>query len=116
MWQNINLINYADSSLIDAGTVNFNLAAWLGGASNQDDSAVISVTFADQNNQTIGSSTSIGPVLSADRSSQTVLLFQQTNGTVPASARWVTLTVTYTRYFGGNNDGYVDNIALYLFQ
>ncbi|CAF3169737.1 unnamed protein product [Rotaria socialis] len=116
MWQTINLTNYADSALIDTGTVKFNLSAWLGGVSNQNDSATVFLSFTDQANQTIGSMTSIGPVLDTDRGGLTVLIFRQTSGLVPVGARSTSLLVTFTWGSGGYNNGYADNIGVYLYQ
>ncbi|CAF4629278.1 unnamed protein product, partial [Rotaria socialis] len=105
MWQTINLTNYADSALIDTGTVKFNLSAWLGGVSNQNDSATVFLSFTDQANQTIGSMTSIGPVLDTDRGGLTVLIFRQTSGLVPVGARSTSLLVTFAWARGGYNNG-----------
>ncbi|CAF3441685.1 unnamed protein product [Rotaria socialis] len=116
MWQTINLTNYADSALIDTGTVKFNLSAWLGGVSNQNDSATVFLSFTDQANQTIGSMTSIGPVLDTDRGGLTVLIFRQTSGLVPVGARSTSLLVTFAWARGGYNNGYADNIGVYLYQ
>ncbi|CAF1650045.1 unnamed protein product [Rotaria magnacalcarata] len=116
IWQTINLTNYADSALIDTGTVKFNLSAWLGGVSNQNDSATVFLSFTDQANQTIGSMTSIGPVLDTDRGGLTILIFRQTTGLVPAGARSTTVLVTFTWARGGYNNGYADNIGVYLYQ
>jgi hypothetical protein len=116
MWQIIDLTNYVDPLLIDTQTVKFNLSAWLGGYSTQDDSAEISLTFTDQANQMVGNSSSIGPVLANDRGNQTSLVFCQTNGLVPAGARFVIVFVTITRFTGTTDNGAVDNIAVILYQ
>ncbi|CAF3849265.1 unnamed protein product [Rotaria sp. Silwood1] len=116
MWQTINLTNYVNSLLIDAQTVKFNLSAWLGGYSTQDDYVVVSLTFADENNQIIGNATSVGPVLANDRGDKTSLIFRQTNGYVPVGARFLTLFVIFTRREGTISNGAVDNIAVYLYQ
>lgn len=115
MWQIINLTNYVSPILIDNQTVNFNLSAWLGGITNQDDNVIITLTFLDQSNQMVGNSISIGPVLAVDRGNHTSLIPLQVNGFVPIGARLLTLLVTITRVSGLQNNGDVDNIVLYLY-
>lgn len=115
MWQTINLSNYVDSFLIDSQVVNYNLSAWLGGYGSQDDNVMISLIFADQYNQTIGSGVSIGPVLAIDRGNQTGLVFRQTNGLVPMGTRFMTVLVTITCLAGPFNNGDVDNIVVVLY-
>ena len=115
MWQTINLTDFASSWLIDAQQVHFNLSAWLGGYSSQDDSAQVTIIFMNQANQAIGSGITIGPVLAIDRNSQTELLYRQTNGFVPANARQVTVTVNMTLLAGIICNSDADNIALNLY-
>jgi hypothetical protein len=83
MWQKTDLNNYVDPFLIDAHIVNFNLSAWIGGYLTQDDNAMVSLTFADQLNQPIGSIISIGPVLANDRANQSSLLFAKLMDSCP---------------------------------
>ncbi|CAF0915470.1 unnamed protein product [Rotaria sp. Silwood1] len=116
MWQTINLNDYVDSSLIDIETVKFNLSAWLGGFIHQNDTATISLTFLNQANQMVGNVSSIGPVDNVDRSNVTSFLFRQTTGVVPAGARSVTVLVLIARTIGPINDGYADNIGVFLYQ
>lgn len=116
MWQIIDLTNYVDPFFIDSHLVNFNLSAWLGGFSNQDDNVRVTLTFTDQFNQTIGNGTSIGPVLAVDRGNVTLLVFRQTNGLVPTGSRFLTVFVTITRRSGTRNNGDIDNIAVILYS
>ncbi|CAF2895919.1 unnamed protein product [Rotaria sp. Silwood2] len=116
MWQTINLTEYTDSSLIDSETVKFNLSAWLGGYVHHNDRAAVSLTFDDQANHMVGNVTSIGPVDNVDRSNVTSFLFQYTTGLVPAGARSVTVLVVITRAIGPINDGYADDIGVFLYQ
>ncbi|CAF0797949.1 unnamed protein product [Adineta ricciae] len=116
MWQTINLTNQVDSGLLDSQTVKFNLSAWLGGITVQNDSAVIDLTFLDQNNQMVGSIARIGPVLAADRGNISSFIPKQTSGFVPSGARSATVLVNITRYTGTNNNGDVDNMNFYLYQ
>ena len=115
MWQIINLTDYVSPILLDNQTVSFNLSAWLGGVTNQDDNVVITLTFLGLSNQIVGNSISIGPVLAIDRGSHTSLIPLQATGFVPIGARSVTLLVTITRVSGLQNNGDVDNIVLYLY-
>jgi hypothetical protein len=116
MWQIINLTNPFDLLLIDNQTVKFNLSAWIGGYDNQDDNAVVSLTFIDQSNQTLGNCTTIGPVLSNARGNKSMLLFQNANGSVPIGTRFLAVSVGITLSSGTWNNGYVDNIAIILHQ
>ena len=93
----------------------YNFSAWIGGITNQDDNAVVYLTFGNANNQIQGNSTSLGPVLADDRANSTSLIFQQTNGVVPVGARFLTVLVTMTRTNGAQNNGDVDNIAVVLY-
>ncbi len=79
MWQTIDLTDDVDPILIDNQTVNYNFSAWIGRMFTRNDNTVISLTFADQFDQTIGSGVSIGPVLAVDPGDITALLFRQTN-------------------------------------
>jgi len=115
MWQTVNLTNTIDPHLIDNHVVKFNLSAWIGGWSSQNDNAQVSVIFFDQTNQIIGSQTTIGPVLAADRGSQSSLLFRQANDYVPIGARSFTVIVLITCSVSPSNDGSIDNIGIYLY-
>ncbi|CAF4739775.1 unnamed protein product, partial [Rotaria sp. Silwood1] len=65
MSQSIDLFSYVTD--IASGNVSFNLSAWLGGWTNQDDSAQVSVDFLNYAYQIVGNRTTIGPVLATDR-------------------------------------------------
>ena len=116
MWQTVNMSRMIDPSLIDNQTVWFNVSVWIGGNYNQDDNAVVSLAFLDQINQPIGSNTTLGPVLTADRLNISSLLFRQAGGLVPVGARSFRMVVTMTRLSGFHNDGAVDNIVLNFYQ
>lgn len=112
MWQTVNLTDRFDPMLIDNGTLWFNLSAWIGGYSSQNDNARVSVIFTNQANQMVGSRTTIGPVMAANRTSQSSLIPQQTNALVPIGARFATVLVTITRVDGSSNDGSIDDISI----
>lgn len=115
MWQKVNLTDYADSSLIDNNTVRFNLSAWLGGFQHHNDKPSVWLTFFDQNNQMVGSNSRVGPLTSNQRNDTTLFLFRQTTGIVPVGARSMRVLVMIDRDIGGINDGYVDNISVFLY-
>ncbi|CAF0944407.1 unnamed protein product [Adineta steineri] len=117
MWQYVNMTSSINPVLIDNQTVRFNFSAWIGGYSSQDDNVQVSLAFINQLNQAVGSTTVLGPVLAVDRGGVSELLFKQTSGLVPTSARSSLVTVTITRTAGiSDNDGCVDNIGLYFYQ
>lgn len=115
MWQTVSLANTVNPLLIDNHTVKFNLSAWIGGWSTQNDNAAVSVVFNDQANQMIGSQTTIGTVLAADRGSQSSLLFRQATDFVPIGARSFTVIVNITCVIPPSNDGDVDDIGIYFY-
>ena len=115
MWQSANITSQINAS-IDNQTVWFSLSAWIGGYANQDDNAVISLTFLNFINEQVGMNISLGPVWASDRGSISSLLFRQTNGIVPVGTRSFLITVTITRFAGIYNDGSVDNIILYFYS
>lgn len=102
------------AKLIDSGLVRFTLAGWLGGFAGQNDNAVVTATFARANGSPVGT-TSIGPVLAADRDGVTGLLPRAAFGTVPAGTRQIVVRVQMTKdatFF--YNDGYADQLSLTL--
>jgi hypothetical protein len=103
----------AAASLVDASAVSAGLAGWLGGWSSQDDNAVLKADFLDGGANVLASM-SIGPVLAADRTNQTALLFRGITNTVPAATRQVKITLTMTRLAGSYNDGYADTLSFVL--
>jgi hypothetical protein len=116
MWQTVNMTSIVSASLIDSQSVWFNFSAWLGGYQGQNDNAQVSLTFIDQTNQKVGSTTTLGPIFDADRGGIDALVFRQANGLIPAGARSFLVMVTITRIAGLTNDGCIDNIAVLLYQ
>lgn len=116
MWQIINLTNPFDHLLIDNQTLKLNLSAWIGGYQNQNDKAVVSLAFFDQFNQTLGNGLAIGPVLANDRGNKSKLLFRSAGLVVPVHTRFMIISVNITLSYGTWNQGYVDNIAVILYQ
>ncbi len=101
------------AALIDKGLLTYQLVGWLGGYSAQNDNARVKVDFQD-NQMGARSSTTIGPVLSADRGGVDSLLMRTDAGDVPAASRYIGVTVTVTRTDGAYCDGYADNLSLVL--
>lgn len=116
MWQFVDLTSAISSAAIDAGTVRFNLSAWLGGFTDTDDNGRVSLSLLNQTNGSVGNLTTIGPVLAAQRNNLTSLLFRQAGGFVPIGTRSARVTVILNRTFGTYNDGAVDNIELNFYQ
>ena len=88
----------------------YSLTGYLGGYKNQDDNAVLTLTFLSAANVSLGSAT-IGPVLAADRANTTGLLLRATTGSIPLGAVSASALLTFTRTFGSDNDGYADNLS-----
>jgi hypothetical protein len=103
----------ANSASIDLGGVSFALEGFLGGFSSQRDNAILTLTFKDLLDATIGSA-SIGPVSDSDRGNATGLLQRSANGVVPVGARKIDILLQMTRVDGSYNDGYADNLSLIL--
>lgn len=101
------------TGLIDGGAVSFELAAYLGGFSSQQDSGKLTATFLGASRDVLGAG-SIGPVTNSDRGNATGLLLRQTSGVVPIGTRFIDVQLTMTRQAGSYNDGYADNLSLVL--
>lgn len=109
--QTVDVSAYATT--IDGGKVTYDLSGWLGGFEDQEDAAVLAVTFEDASGSALGGD-SIGPVTAEDRNSATALLSEQSMGAVPAGTRSVEVVLSMTRTDGTNNDGYADDLSLTL--
>ena len=114
MFQTVNLDAYASD--IDNGNVLFNLSAWLGGWTGQNDSALVGIDFQNSVFQIIGNRTTIGPVLDTDRNGITETIFRYKMDLVPVNARWITVSVNMTKFYGTRNDGCIDNIGFELMR
>lgn len=108
--QTIDLTPY--QGLLSAGA-GFTLSGWLGGFDVQDDNAALTATFKDGTGAILGTTT-IGPVLGADRGGTTSLVCRAAGGAVPAGARSVVVELVMTRAAGAYNDGYADDLSLVL--
>jgi len=99
----------AAAAQIDAGTLKYRLAGYLGGFGNQGDYVVVSAVFEDANGRPLGQA-KIGPVTPVQRGNKTGLLPRETTGPLPAKTRAVVVRIVATRLEGRYNDGYADNI------
>lgn len=98
------------TSLIDGGSLSFELSGYFGGYLGQGDNAKLTASFRDGSSSLI-SDISIGEVSPADRGNATGLLFRSAVGTVPIGTREVLFTVLSARLEGSYNDGYLDNLS-----
>ncbi len=106
--QIIDLGTYAGS--INTGHTQYDLSAWLGGYTSQNDNAVLSVTFRNANNGALGSA-ALSPVLAAERNSQTGFRLHETTGFIPVGTSNVLVSLDLRRAEGSYNDGYADNLS-----
>ena len=108
-------VNMAAGSFdeIDAGEVDANLSAYLGGFADQTDHASVTAFFLDAGGATLGSFR-IGPVTAAQRGNVTGLLFRSKTEDVPVGTRKIRVRQTFRAFTGGYNDGYSDNLTLAL--
>ncbi len=102
---------------IDGGAVAFNLSGYLGGYLLDPSFTTVNVTFLDQNQLYLGSS-SIGPVSNLDRWGQTGFRQRTSTGVIPVGARSAQVTVTFHDlnpvFFGFTaryNNAYADNLS-----
>lgn len=111
----INLSDLVISSLIHGQIIHFKVSAWIGGWTNQEDTARVNLIFLDARQMTI-TLISLGPVLARDRNNITMMLYRERTGTVPFDTRSLKIEVQMTQFGGENNDGCVDNISVVLYQ
>lgn len=102
---------------IDAGVVEYELAGWLGGFSDQRDLASLTTRFLDGRGGEVGRAV-IGPVTlesrrDADGIPATGLFARSTSGTLPAGTRRIELRL-FAEAATGSNDGYADELSLVL--
>ncbi len=113
MTQTIDVSSLAQ--MIDSASLTYQLSAWLGGYTSQDDSAALSIQFLSASSAALGTA-SVGPVLAKDRQDVTELLQRSANGAVPAQTRSIVVTVTFIKAAAGDNDGLADDLSLILQQ
>ena len=116
MWQTVDLTQYIDPYYIDNQMAKYNLSAWLGGLTTQNDNAVLSLRFLDQFNQIIGSVVTLGPVLVTDRGGVSKSLFRQTQGVIPHGTYFFEIEVVFNLVSGAHGNGNIDNIVLIVYE
>jgi hypothetical protein len=98
---------------IDTGRLVYELSAYLGGYANQEDHAVLAVTFLGGEGMKLGEA-QVGPVTAKERKGATGLLPRVRTGKVPAGVRKLSFRLTFTHREGGYNDGSADNLSLVI--
>ncbi|MDH6579073.1 alkaline phosphatase family protein [Kitasatospora sp. MAP5-34] len=100
------------ATAIDAGGVHSTVSGWLGGVSSYNDAAAVRISYLSASGASLGTS-SIGPVLAADRSNTTEFLQRSATATVPVGTRSILTAVDFTMT-GTQNDGLADDLSLTL--
>ena len=103
----------AAASAIDAGSVSFAFSAWIGGLSSQNDNMTVTAQFMNWSGTVLGSST-LGPVMAAERNNDSALIQKSQSGKVPAGTRMVRVTMTANRTDGSDDDALADSLSLVL--
>lgn len=110
--QTFNISDLAAS--VDAGLVDFDLSAYLGGYESDSDRASFEITFKNGGGSVLGTE-SIGPVTVVDRGYATGLFHRQLIGDVLVGTRTVEARLILDRLSAGPyNDGYADALSLKL--
>jgi hypothetical protein len=98
---------------IDAGKVQANLGAQLGGYSSQTDHATVTATFLSAAGGALGT-LALPTVTATDRNSVTALIARSASAAVPGGTRSISVRIDAIRDAGAYNDGYIDNVQLVL--
>ncbi|MFE9428200.1 alkaline phosphatase family protein [Kitasatospora sp. NPDC006697] len=101
----------SQAARIATGTLPYSLSGWLGGYSTQGDKVGLTATFKDASGASLGTAT-LAAVTPAMRGNATGLLNEQATGTVPVGTASVTLTASFTRASGTDDDGYLDDLSM----
>lgn len=91
----------------------YELSGWLGGWLEQQDNALLYVSFLDVTGHEIGFA-AIGPVMPGDRNNQTGLFYRESAGLLPAGVSSLMFSLSVERLSGGDSDGYADNLSFVL--
>ena len=99
------------TSLVDLGSLDFELSAWLGGQAGKTDYTSLWATFVDSNGVALDSArlTTLSP---SDWGGTTNLVELSTTGTVPSGARSVTVQLHFNGQNGTIAGGLADNLSL----
>lgn len=108
------LINVAEiASIIDQSQGAFTLSGWLGGYTNDPDSALLEISFLNQDQQFLGKASIASPT-SEERNNTTGLFFQSVDGFVPVGTRQISVLLNMNYAKGRVNDAYADNLSLVI--
>jgi hypothetical protein len=100
------------AAAIDAGGIQFNLSAWLGGWGSYAGYAAVTLQFADGAGHPLGSAVSLPTVSAADRGNANAFLARSSAGAVPTGSRQAQVRVQFLQSSG--EAGYLDNLSLSL--
>ncbi|WP_137940492.1 PEP-CTERM sorting domain-containing protein [Chitinivorax sp. B] len=106
MQQFIDLKPFSD--WIDLGRAKFQAMGWFGGFGNKDDTAGISLTFLNDQQDLV--SYRLGDIDAFARGNKTGLIFQDMNEFVPIGATQLMVTLDFHRMSGDYNYAYADNL------
>lgn len=108
------LINVAEiASIIDGSQGVFTLSGWLGGYTNDPDSALLEISFFNQDQQSLGKANIASPT-PQQRSNTTGLFFQSVDGFVPVGTRQISVLLNMNYAKGRVNDAYADSLSLVI--
>jgi hypothetical protein len=97
---------------IDAGSLAFQVSAFFGGVDTDSDAVRASIEFLNEDRNQISVPT-FGPVTTADRNSETVLLKRERTDIVPVGTHYITLDLIFLHLSGGPS-GLVDKVSARL--
>lgn len=107
------LIELGDLGDLGNKPVSYSLSGWLGGWLEQQDNALLYVSFLDSASQEIGHA-AIGPVMPADRGNATGLFHRHAEGLLPTGTASLMFSLSMERLSGGDSDGYADGLRFTL--
>lgn len=104
------------AGLTASETVAYDLSAWLGGYTDQNEYLLLTAHFLDARGRPVAEPVGLGVVHVYDRSGETGFVHRQERGTLPAGTHTIQIVV---ETIGDQNppyvqDGYADNIKLVL--
>lgn len=96
---------------VAAGTVKFELSAFLGGYGAQADGASVTLTFLDTAYRELAHLV-LGPVTALEREGATGMWPRMASGYIPSATSLVWVDLDFVRAEGFSNDGYADALEL----
>ena len=101
------------AAAIDAHRIGFNLTAYLGGVGDQEDNALLYVSFLDATGMELAH-TELGPVYLDLRDNLTVLGGFRTEGELPSGTRSLQFTLSMDAPDGDSSGAFADNLGFTL--